>query len=109
MPSEVFNIFDNLLFRGPPVIKTQSGSNQFAGRIILNSGSLTVTVSTFVVNSDSLIFYNLEVNTDQTSPAAVVVVRSISSGNFFTFGTASGAAMQRDLTIMWNIFRASNP
>jgi len=42
--------------RGPLVTKANSSPNQWAGQTTINSGSATVTVSTFQVNSDSLIF-----------------------------------------------------
>jgi len=50
------------LLRGPNLIETQSGPQQFAGRTTLNSGSATITVSTFAVQSDSLIHIGKEGN-----------------------------------------------
>lgn len=45
--------------RGPILTKANSSPNQWAGQTTLSSGSATVTVSTFQVNSDSLIFHSV--------------------------------------------------
>lgn len=49
------------LLKGPSVTLANSGPNQFAGRTTLASGSATVTVSTFQVQSDSLLSLHAQV------------------------------------------------
>lgn len=48
------------LLRGPLVTRATSDANQWAGRTTLNSGSATATVSTFQVNSDSLLSFSTQ-------------------------------------------------
>ena len=48
------------LAKGPLTFIAQTGANQFAGRTTLPSGSATVTVSTTIVDSNSLIDVFLE-------------------------------------------------
>ena len=43
------------MIKSAPMIKTNSDAGQFAGRTTLSSGSATVTVSTRIVNSDSIL------------------------------------------------------
>lgn len=169
--------------RGPLMTLTASKANQFAGRTTIASGSATQTVSTNVVNSDSLIMHQVQValpagyNTQglisvasgistgvastsavfsgqvilltnqgvnpaqgttrvhsihqaggsftiavssaTTTSGAVVgwkipsaepsglKVNTISPGNFFTFGWADGQPRPVDVTVLWELRRAS--
>lgn len=170
--------------KGPLMTLTASKSNQFAGRTTIDSGSATKTVSTSVVNSNSLISHQLQValaagyntqglinivsgaSTGVASTSAVysgqailitprgvnvlpggatrvhsiheaggsftvaiqsatinsgctlmwhipaaepvgLKVNTISPGNFFTFGWADGQSRPVDVTVMWEIRRAS--
>ncbi len=97
-------------FRGPPFILANSGPSQFAGRITINSGSATVTVSTSIVKSDSIILHDVESNTLQSSGvAAPINVMSVVDGAHFSFGYAGGETPAGDRTIMWMILNTSAP
>lgn len=48
------------LFKSAPLVRTGSHASQYAGRTTLNSGSGTVTVSTAAVNSDSLLYFSVQ-------------------------------------------------
>ena len=95
--------------RGPLRTRTNSQEASFwAGRTTLNSGSATSTVSTTLVQSDSIIQYGIEANTRQDSGvASPIEVMSIADGVSFTFGTAGGETIARDTTIMWSLMRTS--
>jgi hypothetical protein len=94
------------LLRSPLYLPIQSATNQFAGRTVLGSGQATVTVSTTVVDSDSLILLSAEAATNQASGfARAVEVKSISPGNFFAVGWADGVAAARNTTIAWVVFK----
>lgn len=85
---------------------TASGPQQFAGRTALNSGSATVTVSTNVVEADSIILLTPQAHTNAVSGYLPLDVRTISPGNFFTVGHADGAAKARDVTVMWMMIKS---
>ena len=52
--------FKRALDQGPTATKANSSPNQWAGRTTLSSGSATVTVSTFQVTSDAVIWRGVE-------------------------------------------------
>ena len=69
----------------------QSGPQQFAGRTTLNSGSATITVSTFAVMSDSLIHLGLEGNDNLN-----IIAGTFSIGSGELTATVSNAAIVAD-------------
>lgn len=91
--------------RGPMGLPTAAGANQFAGRTALASGTAFVTISTAMVNSDSLIQATFQVNTTTASGVAFAAygVNSIVSGVSFTFGSVDGIGRAPGGTIMWEI------
>lgn len=92
----------------PDMIDTRSTPNVFAGRTVIGSGQATQIVSTFSVNSDSLIFTGQQHVTAQNSGfAAAVCVRSISPGAGFVLGWSDNIARAFDTTVMWEIKRTS--
>ena len=95
-------------FRGPGMIDTPS-TNPFAGRTTLNSGSTSVTISTAVVNSDSLIFLTSQIGSMSavTSYVSMLGVNSIVSGVSFAVARANNQAMAWDDTVMWMIWKRS--
>ena len=95
--------------RGPVRTRTApTEPNPWAGRTTLNSGSATSTVSTTLVQSDSIIQYGIEANTRQDSGvASPIEVMSIQDGVSFAFGTAGGETLARDSTIMWSLMKTS--
>jgi len=97
------------IFRGPLQTKTNSQAGQWAGRTTLNSGSVTVVISTTNVNSDSLILTGLVGNANVASGTAIhgTEVKTISPGGYFTLGTMDGIGIARDTIIMWTIVKAS--
>lgn len=97
------------LLKGPLMSPVQSGPAQFAGRTSISSGVATVTVSTYVVKSDSLVFLTAQSITNQSSGVSKPIeVRSISDGNFFTLGWADGVGTPRTTDILWNIVNSSH-
>jgi hypothetical protein len=93
------------LLRGPFTTKALSANNQWAGTRLLASGAATATVSTTVVDSDSIIRYGVRAVSGAGSAGLVVCVSTISPGNFFTFATIDAVNAPRDLNIMWEIVR----
>lgn len=92
---------------GPYFTDARSRASQWAGRATISSGQETVTVSTFLVNSDSIIRYGVQMVDVVGSLANAFCVRSISPGNFFTFGTADSQPTTRDAVLMWEIVHTS--
>lgn len=81
----------------------------YAGRTALASGSSSVTVSTAVVNSDSIILMGTQVGSAAAAhnSGSNIVVNSIVSGASFAFARATGTAVPWDETVMWEICRRS--
>lgn len=77
--------------KGPIMTSVQSGPKQFAGRTTLNSGSATVTVSTFAIQSDSLIHLGLEGNANLNILASTFTI-----GSAELTATVSDAAIEAD-------------
>ena len=98
-------------FRGPATL-TMAGSasaKQFAGRTALASGTASKTVSTAVVNSDSIITLALEVSSTSVASGGVptyLVVNSIVSSVSFAITTQDGIGRSGG-TIMWELRRTS--
>ena len=95
--------------KGPMALETTAGENQFAGRTSLASGTAFATISTAIVNSDSLIQATFQVNTTTASGVAFAAmgVNSIVSGVSFTFGSVDGVGRAPGGVIMWEIRRTS--
>lgn len=96
------------LLRGP--LSTQIGNTDaWAGRTTIDSGSVSVTVSTNVVNSDSLILLGTQPSSFSgiSSDSGPVVVSSINPGVGFVFTRANGVATPWDEVIMWLIGKTS--
>jgi len=93
------------LIKSAPLVDATSSSNQYVGRVAVASGDSTVTVSTQVVNSDSIIMLSYQTMVASHQSLAVSV-STISPGNFVTFAL-SGATLTSDMTIMFEIKRAS--
>lgn len=94
---------------GPAMLVTAAGPGQFAGRTAIASGDVFKTISTQVVNSDSIIMATLQVNTTTASGSALAMygVNSIVSGISFAFGAIDGVGRAIGGTIMWEIKRTS--
>lgn len=97
------------ILRGVLTTEATSKVNQWAGRTVLASGDATVTVSTQAVAADSIIRYGVQAHVDQASGSITrgIEVKTISPGNFFTLGTADGIAEIRNVTVMWELVKAS--
>ena len=98
------------LFTGPGMVRTTAGPNQFAGLTALASGTATATVSTTVVNSDSIILHAFQANSTSVASGAAGVdlcVNSIVSGVSFAFANQDGIGRAPGGTIMWEIRRVS--
>src|SRR5262245_17099997 len=94
--------------RGPVRTKT-GGANPWAGRTTLNSGSVSVTVSTCIIQSNSILHM-------ATFPASrgvaansggYIGVASVVDGRSFAFARATGVAVPWDEVISWEIVRTS--
>lgn len=79
------------------------------GRTSVASGDVSVTVSTALVNSDSIILATMQSDTRQNSGAAgPIEVSSIRSGISFDFAMADGvAARDAATTVMWALIRTT--
>ena len=95
--------------RGPVRTRTApTEPNPWAGRTTLNSGDATVTVSSTLIQSDSIVQIGVEANTRQDSGVgAAIEVMSIQDGVSFAFGTSGGETLARDTTIMWQLTNTS--
>lgn len=106
-PLELLN---RALAKGPLMVPTTAGTNQFAGRTALASGTASVTISTAIVNSDSLIFATFAVSSTSVGSGGVpvaLVVNSIVSGVSFAFANQDGVGRAPGGTILWEIRRTS--
>lgn len=94
---------------GPVMARVSPGPRQFIGRTTLNSGSAFQTVSTAVVNSDSI--FRLATQPSSIGPAGAsggcVVVNSIVSGVSFALARAYGTAAPWNEVVHWEIVRQS--
>ena len=109
MPTKPIELIFRPHFRGGSITKTTAGAGQAAGITALGSGANTVTVSTTIVNSDSLIWFGIKSSTriDSGTYFRPVEVSSVVPGVSFAFTTADGANINRNVDIMWEIVRAS--
>lgn len=95
-------------FRGPAMTKASSDATQFAGRTTLNSGDVTVTVSTTAVGSDTLVLFSCLSPTAAASGFGHAIdVRSISPGNWFTLGHRDGIGRGPTTTVLWELRKTS--
>ena len=96
------------LLKSPAMLPTATGPQQFAGLTALASGTAFATISTAVVNSDSLILATFQVNTTTVSGFAFATgVSSIVTGVSFAFGFLDGIGRAPGGTIMWELRRTS--
>ena len=89
-------IVQRALMRGPLMTNITSSPNQWSGRTTINSGSATQTVSTFSVNSDSILNIALEA----ALPAAYTTRGQISVVSGDISGTASTTAVYSGQAIL---------
>ena len=98
------------LFTGPGSVLSAAGANQFAGRTALASGTASATISTTIVNSDSIILHAFQVTSTSAASGSAAVdlcVNSIVSGVSFAFANQDGQGRAPGGTIMWEIRRTS--
>lgn len=106
VPEQTAEQFFRPHFRGPDRVDlTPARTDPYAGRTTISSGDVTATVSTALVNSDSIITYGveLEVNSPSVNSGGFVSVVSIASGVSFAFAWATGVAVGQDTVIMWRL------
>lgn len=83
-------------------------AGQWCGRTSLASGTAFVTLSTAVINSDSIVHHGFAVNTTAVSGTNFAVgVSSIVSGVSFALGYVDGQGRGPGGTLMWEIRRTS--
>ena len=92
-------------FKGPMTFDVTSKNNRFGGIESVGSGAATVTISTFSVRSDSMIFTQV-VTAVASNDGQVIQVASISPDNFFTLGLKP-APVGTDFKVMWAIIRTA--
>jgi hypothetical protein len=93
--------------RDVPFVDASSRATQWAGRAVIANGQETVTVSTAIVNSDSLVIAFPQGTDTVGSLGNAFCVRTISPGNFFTLGTADSQPVARDMTLAWLVYQTS--
>lgn len=88
-------IIHRALMRGPLMTNITSSPNQWSGRTTIDSGSTTATVSTFSINSDSIL--NLAIQAalpaGYTSRGQISVVSGNTTGTASTTAVYSGQAI----------------
>ncbi len=99
---------------GPMLTKTTENTNPHAGRTVIASGSISQVVSTAHINSDSIVMIGIQVSSINAqlgvgSAGIQVIVDSIASGVSFDFAHANGLALHQDVTVMWTIFKTTQP
>ena len=98
------------ILRSPQMLVTGTGSgpNTFAGVTTLNSGDVTVPVSTVQVNSDSIIQLTCMSPTAAASGFGHAVdVRSITPGVGFLIGHRDGIGRGPSLSVFFEIKKTS--
>ncbi len=105
-PNEVFR---RPKFRGPSFMQSPAGRGQFAGLTTLASGSASVTVSTGVINSNSMFRLATIANSvgAASNSGGHVVVNSIVSGVSFALARATATAIPWDEVVSWEIVKQS--
>ncbi len=95
--------------RGPMRTRTTGEENPWAGRTVLASGSASVTVSTALIQSDSIVRYGTQPNSVgvAANSGGAVVVNSIVDSVSFAFARATGVAVPWDEAVMWEVLRTS--
>lgn len=104
MPGIAEQIWRGML-RGPFTTKAGSSVNQWAGRTAVASGIATATVSTTVVNSNSIILTAFQ-SSVASNVAQAIRVSSLASGAYFGL-QVSPAPVGTDFVITWVIFKTS--
>lgn len=95
------------LLRGPLETRT-GGTDPFASRTAIGSGVVTVTVSTAMVNSDSIILLGTQISSAGIiSSGGAVAVNSIVSGVSFALTRETGVAAPWTTTVMWVLLNPS--
>ena len=95
--------------RGPMRTRTSGEQNPWAGRTTLSSGSATITVSTTLIQSNSIVRYGTQANSIgvAANSGGPIVAANVVDGVSFDFARATGVAVPWDETIMWEIVRTS--
>jgi len=93
--------------KGPLLAPTASGTQQFAGRTLISAGSVSVTVSTRMVNSDSIILFGTETGSMSVTSAGPIAVNSKVSGVSFALCSQNSISCPYDRTVGWMIVKAS--
>lgn len=93
------------ILRSARILRT-GDTNAYAGRTSLASGTAFATISTRVVNSDSIINATFQVTTTTVSGLAFALgVSSIVDGVSFAYGCLDGVGRAPGGTIMWEVGR----
>jgi|SRR3972149_3933087 len=94
------------VFRGPAMTIANSSAKQWAGRTAIASGATSQVVSTTAIKSNSILSFGVQATTVTASGIGKFIeVVSLSSGNWFTFGTSDGAALPQSVVVMWQIYK----
>lgn len=93
--------------KGPINVSASAGAQQFAGRTLIPAGSVSVTVSTRMVNSDSIILVGTETGSMSVTSAGPIAVNSKVSGVSFALCSQNSIACPYDRTVGWMIAQTS--
>lgn len=104
-------VMEGMFQQGPRMLRTSrpGGAQQFAGRTTLSSGSASVTVSTAVVNSDTMFFLGSVVTSagGAANSGGGLAVNSVVSGVSFALARPTGTAVPFDETVSWELVLTS--
>lgn len=106
MGSKPNEVLEKAFFQGGPFTRTQSADG-WADRTTLTSGSASVTVSTALVNSDSIFWMATVPTSVGVNSGGGIVVSSIVSGKSFAFARAEGQGVGWNEVITWTLIRTS--
>ncbi len=107
MPTPIELLFGPQL-KGPLMTEASSSNDQWAGQTAINTAAATATMSTTIVNSDSVILFNIQLATAQASGTRIGMrIKTISSGNYFQVETDDGIKLVTNGVIHWFIMPTS--
>ena len=101
------NMFDRTAQGFPAILVQKNTSNPYYGRVAVVSDTLgpSAVVSTNIVNSNSLIFFNVQNQwaSGSNQPALTFAVSTISPGGFFKVTAATSTTNVGSYTLMYEI------
>lgn len=99
------DILNRPMMKHPPMLPQLTGPTQWNGRTTLSSGSVSVTVSNAMINSDQLVGLTLEIGSAGVgaNSGGGIAVNSVVHGTSMALTRPTGVAVPWDDTVHWEI------